>query len=124
MKNETEQKVKRPEFINELHKNSEPLTVQRYTGNNDCTTYITTEKAIRICEKYLKTQTAESGRNDLLVMPKIAEMIDEIQAEHFGIMKKIELITTSDKRTITWYESAAVIREMEELKRKLSDFTV
>jgi len=49
----TEQKQPRPEFIDELYKNSEPLTVQRYTGSMDCITYITTEKAIQIFEKYI-----------------------------------------------------------------------
>jgi len=75
---------------------------------------------LRAMEEYATLKSLPAER---IVMPKIAEMIDEVQAEHFGIMKKIELITTSDKRTTTWYESAAVIREMEELKRKLSNFS-
>ena len=63
----------------------------------------------------------ESVPAETLVMLKIAEMINEIQAEHFGIMKKFEKITTSDKRTTSWYESAAVIRELENLKQKIKD---
>lgn len=76
MNNDIEQKAKRPEYIDELYQNSKPLTVQEYKGNADCITYITTEKAIQICEKYLKSETAKAVGVDALVMPKIAEVIE------------------------------------------------
>lgn len=77
--NDAEQEQTRPEFIGELYKNSQALIVQRYTGSNDCITYITTEEAIKICKKYISRPIEQQVSREVGGQP--TDKYDELAKE-------------------------------------------